>query len=610
MDIKSAQEIIKQLEQELNTYKSEVFHLKALIEEIPGNIYWKNKDGTYLDINNSTIKALNNYGFPYSKKDIIGKTDFDLFPEELAKQFREHDLQVLEKGLTLSYEESIKIKDKTFIQFSTKAPLLDTNNNIKGIIGNSVDITHLKEIEADLKQDKENAELANQIKTAFICDVEKDINKLTLSGLSNFLSHLNENDPSSDKKAFILDIINAMKGVFEINNSAKDKEIYRLRNVIENLPGSIYWKDQNGVYLGINHYSLEKMRSVNLDWKDIAGKTDYDLFSKEIADAYRQNDLEVMATGVESSKEEIVTLPNGEILIQLSSKRPLRDEHGTVVGIIGNTVDITYLKKIEAELKEAKEKAEAANKLKSAFIMDMEHDIRTPFSGIYSITTYLYEKESDNNKKEILGQIANSAKELLDYCNTILDFSRIESGSLPLIEKKFELEKLLDSVISIEKPAARFKNLDLVLDKSIDLPLIVVGDEYRLQRILINLLSNSIKFTKTGYIKLSTKLQNVDDKKAIISFIVEDTGIGIPKNQQEMIFEKFTRVVPANKNLYKGSGLGLKAVKQFINEMEGEIEIISEADKGTIFICTLPFKLPLVNEIADFETIYLNDGIS
>ncbi|MCD6047757.1 MAG: Aerobic respiration control sensor protein ArcB [Gammaproteobacteria bacterium] len=154
-----------------------------------------------------------------------------------------------------------------------------------------------------------------------------------------------------------------------INIIKKQKtEIFQLRSVLENLPGSIYWKDKNGIYLGRNTFSMEKMQSANLEHnleKDaVIGKTDYDFFPKEVADAYRKNDLEVMNKGIEITSEEGVSLPDGSKLIQLSSKRPLHDEKNNIIGVIGNTVDITHLKKIEAELREAKETAEEALRAK------------------------------------------------------------------------------------------------------------------------------------------------------------------------------------------------------------------------------------------------------
>lgn len=382
-------------------------------------------------------------------------------------------------------------------------------------------------------------------------------------------------------------------------------EIFRLKSVIENLPGSIYWKDRNGVYLGRNAYSHEKMQSVNLEadvtqGSSVIGKIDYDFFPKEVADEYRKHDMEVMQSGHELVREETVILPNGEKLIQLSSKRPLRNERGNIVGIVGNTIDITYLKKIEAELREAKEKLERANVLKTEFIRNMEHDIRTPFNGVWGLSNILWQQENEPEKKELLGDITNCAKELLDYCNGILDFSKIEQGNLPLLEKKFNTRDLVGSVISIEMPPAKLKKLDFLLEYDDNLPVVLAGDQYRLQRILINLVSNAIKFTPQGYVKLRVKLtKKQDDKNAIIRFIIEDTGIGIPQEKQDFIYEKFAKIIPSNKGTYKGIGLGLRIVKQFIEEMGGEIDLTSEPGKGSTFICTLPFRLPLINDVVE-----------
>jgi len=381
-------------------------------------------------------------------------------------------------------------------------------------------------------------------------------------------------------------------------------EIFRLKNIIDNLPGSIYWKDRDGVYIGRNAYSHEKMRNTNLEknttQNSLIGKTDYDIFAKEVADKYRQHDLEVMESRQELVREELVTLPNGETLVQLSSKRPLRDEIGNIVGIVGNTVDITNLKKIETELRKAKEQLERANIIKTEFIRNMEHDIRTPFNGIWSIASYLWENETDLAKKALLGDVSHCAKELMDYCNDILDFSKAEQGNLPLLEKKFSIRKVIDSVMLIEMPPAKHKKLTLTLDYDDKLPPVLIGDQYRLQRVLINLVSNAIKFTNNGYVKLHAKLaKRLDDKNVIVSFIVKDTGIGIPQEKQDFIYEKFARIIPSNKGIYKGIGLGLRIVKQFMEEMHGEIDLRSELGKGSTFICSLPYKLPLIDDMVE-----------
>ena len=377
-------------------------------------------------------------------------------------------------------------------------------------------------------------------------------------------------------------------------------KIFELEYVIEQLPGSIYWKDKDGIYLGRNSYNMQKMHNTKLEssWiKDaVLGKSDYDFFPKETADLYRKHDLQVMQTQQELSIEEPITLPNGKTIVQLSSKRPLYNAAGQIVGIIGNTVDITHTKIIENELHQAKALAEQANVIKTEFMRNMEHDIRTPFNGVLAMTNCLCDLEEDLTKKEYLSNIAESAQELLDYCNSILDFSKIEAGMLAVVNKKFDFKKLVYATIKIELPAAICKKLELKINYADNIPNILVGDYYRLQRILINLISNAIKFTAAGHIQLHVSLLEQTAKSVLLRFIVADTGAGIATEHQEYIFEKFSRLNLSNKGIYKGIGLGLRIVKQFMREIGGEIDLLSTMGEGTQFICTIPLDLPLTND--------------
>lgn len=383
-------------------------------------------------------------------------------------------------------------------------------------------------------------------------------------------------------------------------------EIFQLRSVIENLPGSIYWKNKEGVYLGRNTYSLEKMQNDAFEQasahKDaVIGKTDYDLFAKEVADRFRQHDLHVMETRQEFSAEESAILPNGKTIIQLSTKRPIYDSEGNVAGIVGNTVDITHLKEIEAELRKEHARAEQANLIKTEFMRNMEHDIRTPFSGVLGMANYLWEAEEDPVKKGCLNDIVQCAKELLDYCNSILDFSKIESGLHLIADKKFYLQDIVNSAVKMELPAAKLKQLSLAVDYDDRIPKVLVGDPHRIHRILVNLISNAIKFTQNGYIKIVVSVLSNEHSSTLVRFIVEDTGVGIPEEKKDYIFEKFTRLSLSNKGFYRGIGLGLRIVKQFMHEINGEIDLISEVGKGTQFICTVPFKQPLTDDFVDVK---------
>lgn len=402
----------------------------------------------------------------------------------------------------------------------------------------------------------------------------------------------------------IVNLTNAEETITQLENQVKSQqaelekihreyllELQYLRHAIDNLPGSIYWKDKNGIYLGQNKYASEKMRSAGLEGNSFVGKTDYDLFAKEIADSFRTHDLEVLTKKIALTLEESTVLEDGSALTQLSTKRPMYDYDGNIIGIIGSTVDITHLKEIENELRVAKEKAEQADKYKSEFIKNMEHDIRTPLTGIYSLAQILAETEENLQRKEDLLDLVNAAKQMHHYCNNILAFSKLENSRQPVAFEKFNLKHLIRSIIAMEIPAIKHKNLFIHLNYSNFLPEAFIGDENRIQRLLINLVSNAVKFTETGGIEiLVTPVKTVNEENILLNVAIKDTGIGIPQDKLDYIYEKFAKLSASPASIYKGTGLGLAVVKHLLEEMGGKIRVESTPDAGSTFICTLLFK--------------------
>lgn len=255
---------------------------------------------------------------------------------------------------------------------------------------------------------------------------------------------------------------------------------------------------------------------------------------------------------------------------------------------------------MELSLAQSKNLAESANRAKSEFLRNMEHQLRTPFSGVYSLVRLLADEETQADKKEMLELTCQSAKEFLDLLNDIIDFSRFQAEKSGVLAKKFDLRLLLEKAITMQRAAAVAKGLELTFSWPDDLPTVFISDPYRLRRIILNLLSNAIRFTAKGYVSLCVKLaKTIDAKNMIVQLIVTDTGIGIPPEKQTLIYEKFYRVYPANQNKYLGAGLGLPLVKQLMTDLEGEIELRSSPETGTVFVCTIPLKRPLVDEILD-----------
>lgn len=375
-------------------------------------------------------------------------------------------------------------------------------------------------------------------------------------------------------------------------------------NLIAHMPGNVYWWNRDNVCLGVND-NVAKLLGLR-SRSDAVGKT-YEDFAKigewqeEQADIFKQEDNIVMNSGIPrlNIDENIpLHMPDGREVYYLTSRVPIFSDSGEVTGIIGISVDVTERKKVEQQLRKAKGTAEQANQLKMDFIRNMEHDIRTPFTGIWGITCMLADEEPPGEKKTVLQEVSESAKVLLDYCNNILEFSRIESKSIPIIQKPFHLDVLLENIMKTERVPARLKKLDLLTSYDPNIPNALIGDSYRLNSVIINLLSNAIKFTDTGHVKLSTKLVRPENshRQVVVQFIIEDTGIGIPEDKKVIIYDKFTRLHPSNQEHYKGQGLGLRVVKCFVDDLEGDIDLESISGTGSIFTITVPLKVSLNEE--------------
>lgn len=381
-------------------------------------------------------------------------------------------------------------------------------------------------------------------------------------------------------------------------NIVEEALLYNLEYVVDHMPGYIYWKDRESHYIGCND---NLVRASGLSHRsELLGKTDYDFsWGKKNARQFIDDDQKVMRDrAIHTTEYELpIMRDDGRKLMVRTDKMPLINKNNEVIGVLAIAIDITDQKMLEEKLIQEKAHVELLSQAKTEFMRNMEHDIRTPFSGICTLANGLYEQEQDPEKKDYLFMVAQSANELLEYCNNIVDFSRLESGVLPAIHKKFAIHALLESIVKMELPAAQAKGLALTLVSDPAIPAILLGDPYRLQRILINLMGNAIKFTAKGFIKITSQLICHEAKDVIIRISVADTGMGIPADKIDSVYERFLRLNPSNQGRYKGSGLGLAIVKQLIEEMDGEIDIKSHEQQGTTFICTLVFKQPLVDEV-------------
>ncbi|MFV8327998.1 ATP-binding protein [Flavobacterium sp. ZS1P14] len=270
---------------------------------------------------------------------------------------------------------------------------------------------------------------------------------------------------------------------------------------------------------------------------------------------------------------------------------PVFDYNGEITEVISSFIEITELKMLEIELTKARDQAEAANKAKSSFLMNMSHEIRTPLNGIIGFTDLLMKSNLDENQLEYMKTINESAIILADIVNNVLDFSKIESGKLELNIDELDLFELTHQVIDLFKHQASLKNIDLILNLDKNVPHYVFGDSIRLKQILVNLIGNALKFTKSGHILLDIyNKSNPADKTAALIFSVKDTGIGIKQQNQEKIFHSFVQEDNSVTRQFGGTGLGLTISNQLLSLMNSKLELISSYGHGSDFFFTLDLK--------------------
>jgi two-component system, sensor histidine kinase and response regulator len=353
-----------------------------------------------------------------------------------------------------------------------------------------------------------------------------------------------------------------------------------LQSLINSIPDTISYRNTDGVYLGCNGAFCEL---TGKPANEIIGRTAREVTDSERAAWIEQRDAEVLSSLQKISCETWVEYPDGRRALHDTSRSPLRDPDGQVLGILSIAREITERKKQEEETSRAKAIAEEATRLKSDFLANMSHEIRTPMNAIIGLSHLALKTALAPRQRDYLLKVQAAGQHLLGVINDILDFSKVEAGKLDLEHAEFQLEKLLDNTGNLISEKSHAKGLELVFEVAPDVPANLVGDSLRLGQILLNYANNAVKFTDRGEIMIAVRASERTERDVLLHFRVQDTGIGLTPEQMGRLFQSFSQADASTTRRFGGTGLGLAICKRLAELMGGEVGVESELGKGSTF---------------------------
>lgn len=376
--------------------------------------------------------------------------------------------------------------------------------------------------------------------------------------------------------------------------------------IIGCMPGNVYWLDKDLKNVGCNQNVLDMFGMKNQD-------EFYNLSFSEMAKIAQWNDgqgkaFEADSRHVIENREPVCDVEeppiqdtNGNTLNFLSTRVPLFNSNDEVVGLVGVSTEITTLKQTQAALaasEKRRETAEAAHQAKTEFLARLSHDVRTPLSSLVALTEILLAQIDDPETQSLVQDAYLCAEQTMNLMDEILEASEFEMGQIPDKLQTFQLKELLETIYRLMKPTIEQKNLEFIthLEDQIS-TCFVVGYRQLLYRVILNILGNAIKFTKTGSIRLNIELESRRVDKMQVAIKITDTGMGMSEEDKQKIFDQFTRLSAAYEGNFTGRGLGLHIVKSFVDVMKGSIKVDSKLNKGTTFTVTIPLTLATDKQI-------------
>jgi PAS domain S-box-containing protein len=628
----------KRAEKEIYNSKEQY---RLLVETAPDIIFTIAHDGRFTSLNQSFESTL-----LWKTDEWIGKSFTDIIhPDDLPALLKIFQ-NTLNGNAASSFEYRARTQKGSYIYLEAVVKAIWENGIIKGVFGISRDITERREAEEKITKAQEQLRESINASGIGLWDLNLQTNEAYLSaewkkqigyedhelqgGIEVFTSRLHPDDAKQMEES-MNDFFSGKREIFESEYKFRHRD------------GSYLWisgraaikRDNTGKPLRLYGTHLDITERKKAEEKinmlahavkssgDCISITDIDNTILFVNDAFLatygftpeeliDKPIEIVRTGNNENDKHILpsTLNGhwqGEVLnkrkngtefpIFLSTSQVL-DEKGNIISLVGIARDITKQKEYEQELQLAKEAAEGANRAKSEFLSNISHELRTPLNGIIGMTDIVAGTALTKNQERFVNNIKNSGESLLAIINDLLDFSKIEGGKLELAEVEFSLRDELASILKPQGLRAFSKGLELLYNIDGAIPETVIGDSQRLEQIITNLIGNAIKFTEHGSVMLSAKEESREGEKISLHFTVADTGIGIPKEKQKLIFKSFTQADNSVQRQFGGTGLGLAISASLVDLFGGRIWVESEPGNlsagkagGAAFHFVVPLKL-------------------
>lgn len=616
----------------------------SLVEELPQNVFRKDRTERFIFANS---RFCENVSRPLHE--ILGRTDFDLFPAEMAAKYQADDQRVMNEGRTLRTTETNRGHDGLVHWVEVvKSPLRDVSGAVVGIQGIFWDVTETKRLQDALAYERDllQALLDHSPDSIYFKDTQSRFLKASravarrfnvadpeqLVGLTAFnllqpelAQAIHEEEqrlfqsgepivnaveewvdtvgnrswasitkvPIYDRSGKILGMVGVARDISKLiqTEQALREAEERFRTIFENSVEGIYQTLPEGRFIRVNP-AFARIYGYGSPEEVIASSID--VRTQVYVDPGRRAEFvrllleKERITGFES---EIYRRDGVKIWLS-ESARLVRGRTGDVAYFEGSVEDISARKLADRERERAQEAALESARMKSEFVATVSHEIRTPLNAIAPNTELLLETRLDPHQRYLVESIDHGAHMLLQIVNDILDHSRIEAGAVTLEEIEFPVHETIERAVTFFAGSAHEKHLEIVGSIRPDVPRRLRGDPARLVQVLNNLLANAIKFTSAGEVVVEVEPGVADDEAVELRFRVRDTGIGIPGSARQRVFTAFAQADGSMSRRYGGTGLGLAITRGYVALMHGSIDFESQVGRGTTFFFNVRLRRP------------------